>query len=251
MKMSLPFFQTYLQLTDRFCFRHGAVISLAWNSDGTALATGSEDGSVKIWSRAGMLRQSVAGTGRAVYAVCWGRGDALLFTMGNELVVESPSEKTKKRMQWKAHDGVVLCACWNGVTQQIVTGGEDCRYRVWDSFGRQIFQSHAAEHVITSVRWHPCGSCFAYGSFNIIGLCDKSGWSTHLEDLSQATSRADGGEAAASTGSILSLCWSNDGTMLGATGAKGSVVVAHLSERQVEWKQRVAHLVDANRIEVG
>ncbi|KAJ1497784.1 Intraflagellar transport protein 80, partial [Coelomomyces lativittatus] len=33
-----------------------AVLCLAWNTDGSALLSGGEDGSIKIWSKAGMLR---------------------------------------------------------------------------------------------------------------------------------------------------------------------------------------------------
>ena len=27
---------------------------------------------------------------------------------------------------------------WNPVNSLVVSGGEDCKYKVWDSFGRQI-----------------------------------------------------------------------------------------------------------------
>lgn len=41
----------------------GAVVALRWNHDGTALATCGEDGAVKVWSRAGMLRATIAQLG--------------------------------------------------------------------------------------------------------------------------------------------------------------------------------------------
>lgn len=33
-------------------------------------------------------------------------------------------------LQWKAHDGVILKIDWNPVTAFIVSGGEDCKYKV-------------------------------------------------------------------------------------------------------------------------
>ncbi len=39
---------------------------------GTALATGGEDGQVKIWSRNGMLRSSLTQCDSPVYSVVWG-----------------------------------------------------------------------------------------------------------------------------------------------------------------------------------
>ena len=42
----------------------GAVISLRWNYDGSALVTAGEDGSVKVWSRTGMLRSAITQAGK-------------------------------------------------------------------------------------------------------------------------------------------------------------------------------------------
>ena len=78
-------------------------------------------------------------------------------------------------MQWKAHDGVILKVDWNPVNNLILSGGEDCRYRVWDSYGRQLFSSHPNDYPIMSVAWAPDGELFAIGSFNTLRLCDQSG----------------------------------------------------------------------------
>jgi intraflagellar transport protein 80 len=40
-----------------------ALIALRWNLDGSALATAGEDGAVKVWSRSGMLRSTLATMG--------------------------------------------------------------------------------------------------------------------------------------------------------------------------------------------
>jgi len=51
----------------------GAVICLKWSFDGNSLASGGEDGSVKIWSRSGMLRNNFSQQGAAVYTLAWGQ----------------------------------------------------------------------------------------------------------------------------------------------------------------------------------
>ena len=33
-------------------------------------------------------------------------------------------------LQWKAHDGVVLKVDWNPINNLIISGGEDCKYKV-------------------------------------------------------------------------------------------------------------------------
>ncbi|GBG24836.1 Intraflagellar transport protein 80-like [Hondaea fermentalgiana] len=215
-------------------YNTGAAISIQWNLDGSALATGGEDGTVKIWSRVGMLRNTVATTGFPVYGLCWGRQDELLFSAGKMLTIE---QRERKRMQWKAHDATVLAVDWNPVNNLIVSGGEDRRYRVWDAFGRQLFQSQPMEHVVTSISWSPNGSAFAVGSYDVLKICDKTGWTHAREDLRHA-------------GSVLSLAWSQDGTMLGGACASRAVLVAQVANRSLEWKHFHVVLKDAKQIEV-
>lgn len=89
-------------------------------------------------------------------------------------------------IQWKAHEGVILKVDWNPVNNLILSGGEDCRYKVWDSYGRQLYSSQAHEYPIVSVSWAPDGQLFAIGSFNTLRLCDKSGVS-HLICMNDVT----------------------------------------------------------------
>lgn len=116
--------------------------------------------------------------GQSIYSACWGPDDdQVLIASGKTLSIKSIQVR-KKNVQWNAHDGIVLCTDWNVANNLIVSGGEDCTYRVWDSFGRQLYSSRPMEHVITSVAWTPNGECFAVGSYNLMRLCDKTGW-TH------------------------------------------------------------------------
>mmetsp|Transcript_310 Transcript_310/g.731 ORF Transcript_310/g.731 Transcript_310/m.731 type:complete len:819 (+) Transcript_310:456-2912(+) len=215
-------------------YNAGAAISIQWSLDGSALATGGEDGTVKVWSRVGMLRNTVATTGFPVYGLCWGRQDELLFSAGKMLIIE---QRERKRTQWKAHDATVLVVDWNPVTNLIVSGGEDRKYRIWDSFGRQLFQSQPMEHVVTSLSWCPNGESFVVGSYDVIKVCDKTGWTHSREDLKDA-------------GSVLSLSWTQDGTMLGGACASGAVLVAQIANRSLEWKHYQVLLKDSKQLEV-
>ncbi|MEQ2184921.1 Intraflagellar transport protein 80, partial [Goodea atripinnis] len=76
---------------------------------------------------------------------------------------------------WKAHDGLVLKVDWNSVNDLILSGGEDCKYKVWDSFGRLLYLSSSQDYPITSLSWAPDGEVFSVGSFNTLWLCDKTG----------------------------------------------------------------------------
>ena len=202
----------------------GAVISVRWSHDGQAIVTGGEDGAVKVWSRAGMLRTTLVSGAKPVFAVRWG-GDnnAILSASGRELSITALQGDAgpgggmgrggggAKALSWRAHDGVVLCADWAPTTNRIVSGGEDCRYRVWDAYGRQLFAAAPFDTVVTAVAWAPAGTHFAAGTHNALRLCDALGWSHCREQLAGA-------------GSVAALAWTPDGTTL-AVGTGGGVVL--------------------------
>lgn len=215
---------------------NGAIISLKWNYDGTALVTCGEDGTIKIWSRSGNLRSTLASTGRSIFAVCWGPdNDQLLFTNGANLVIKTV-QVGRKDIQWKGHEGAILCLDWNPINNRIVSGGEDRIFRVWDAFGRQLYQSFPGEHVITSIAWCPNGESFAVGSYNMLRLCDKTGWS-HCRERPKC-------------GSLMDIAWASDSTQLVGAGGNGATVFAQVIDRVLSWNKIEVRLVDPRKIHV-
>jgi len=214
----------------------GSVICVKGNHDGQSLVTAGEDGSVKVWSRTGNLRSTLAQAAAPVYCVCWGPdNDQILFAAGKELHIQS-MQVGKKKLKWKGHEGVVMQVDWNSVNNLIVSCGEDCRYKLWDSFGRQLYQSQPFEYVITSISWCPNGEMFAVGSFNMVRLCDKTGWS-YCRDRPKS-------------GSIMQVAWTSDGTMMAGAGGNGAVVFGQLVERQTEWNNVECMLVEPTKVRV-
>ncbi|KAG8445234.1 hypothetical protein GDO86_010132 [Hymenochirus boettgeri] len=177
----------------------GAVLAGRWNYEGTALVTGSP-----------------------VYSVAWGPdSEKILYPVGRQLIIK-PLQPSSKALQWKAHDGIILSVDWNSVNDIILSAGEDCKYKVWDSYGRLLFNSTPHEYPITSISWAPDGELFAVGSFHTLRLCDKTGWSYALEKPN--------------TGGIFSIAWSVDGTQIAGACGNGHVIFAHVVEQHWEWK---------------
>ncbi|PNH11834.1 Intraflagellar transport protein 80 [Tetrabaena socialis] len=216
----------------------GACIALRWSYDGTALATAGEDGSVKIWSRNGMLRSTLAQADSPIYSIVWAYdNDQLCYGTGPNVVIKSLASNAKQNA-WRAHDGVVLKVDWSPINHLIVSGGEDCKYKVWDSFGRLLYQSSLFDYPVTSVAWSPSGELFAVGSFNTLQLCDRMGWAyskVHLKD----------------TGSILSVCWTADSTQLAGSGGSGTVVFGQVVDLALEDGKMQVTVVDEHRIVVN
>ncbi|KAI8818239.1 WD40-repeat-containing domain protein [Fimicolochytrium jonesii] len=212
----------------------GAILSLRWNYEGSALVTVGEDGHAKIWSRGGMLRSAIIQTSYPIYSVAWSPdNDQLLLTNGRNLIIKSLQAGSKPQ-QWKAHEGVILKVDWSLVNGLILSAGEDRKYKVWDAFGRQLYSSSAHDHPITSIAWNPSGEMFAVGSYNMIRVCDKLGWSYAMEKPE--------------SGSIFGIAWTPDGTQMACAGGSGAVVFGHVINRRFEWKNYEATILDDHRL---
>ncbi|KAJ3351960.1 Intraflagellar transport protein 80 [Entophlyctis luteolus] len=218
----------------------GAVLALKWNYEGSALVSAGEDGNLKIWSKTGMLRSGLVQNGYPIYAVSWSPdNDSILYTNGRNLVIK-PIQPSNKPVMWKAHDGVILAVDWNMSSNLIISGGEDCRYRVWDSFGRMIYLSMPHDHPITSLAWNPAGEMFAVGLFNTLRVCDKLGWSNAVEKPE--------------CGSIFSIAWTPDGTQIACQESPYSATynkeLYPTLTRRLEWKNYEVTLLDDRRVRV-
>merc|ERR1719382_979091 len=211
----------------------GALISLKWSFDGSAIATAGEDGSVKVWSRSGMLRSTLTQMTQAVYSVVWSPDcENLLFACGSKIHLKS-IQAGQKQLEWKAHDGIVLQLDWSFVNNTILSAGEDCKYKIWDAYGRLLFTSQPLDHVVTSIAWSPTGKHFVVGSYNVLKLCDRTGWS-----YCRATPE---------TGSIFSISWCNDGTQFACGCGNGKVEFASLVDRTFSW-QNTDITLDENNV---
>lgn len=214
----------------------GAVTSVRWSYEGTALATAGEDGQVKVWSRNGMLRSTLAQADAPIYALAWSAdSNQLLYCSGPNIVIKS-LQSSAKEVAWRAHDGVALKVDWSPISGLIVSGGEDCRYKVWDGFGRLLFQSSTFKSSITSVAWSPTGQVFAVGSFNSLAICDRMGW-VHCK-------------VSTDTGSLLGISWTCDGTQLAAAGGTGAVCFGQLLDVGLEEGRVHVELCEERRVVV-
>ncbi|CAI4226047.1 unnamed protein product [Auanema sp. JU1783] len=214
----------------------GAAISARWSPDGSGLLTCGEDGAVKMWSRSCMLRSVIAQFSSPVHCISWDNSSTRILYCNNDSCFIKSLKQQTNALKWKAHDGIVMCCDWSPQADVIVTGAEDLKFKVWDTFGRILFSSAPYDYAISSIRWSPDGTLFTVGSYNMIRLCDKAGWSHSLEKLG--------------TGSILEMAWSPDGTQLAAATAGGHVIHAHLTEKRLSYRNLEIVQTKPNMIEV-
>ena len=84
--------------------------------------TGGEDGAVKIWSRSGMLRSTLAQNAAPVYALAWAPDtQSVLYASGNILTIKALAPNSKP-LQWRAHEALILCVDWSPSNGKIISG---------------------------------------------------------------------------------------------------------------------------------
>ena len=212
-----------------------AIICIKWNSDGQAFATSGEDGVVKIWFKQGVLRSKLEETDTPIYSIAWSPDENyMLYTCGKNLVIKPIFKGGNKTLSWKAHDEIILCVDWNFSNKLIISGSEDKTYKLWDQFGRNLFVSLPYNYVTTSVSWAPSGEYFAVGAFDMLRLCNKTGWTYSFNKID--------------SGSLFKLSWSNDGTTVAGAGGNGSVVFGEIIDRTVNWKNIEVRLDENNKL---
>ncbi|CAL8086530.1 unnamed protein product [Calicophoron daubneyi] len=174
--------------------------------------------------------------GLPIYSLAWGPNSSqILFSLGKQLVLQ-PLQPNVKPTAWKAHEGIILKVDWSHVTDQIISGAEDCKFKVWDAFGRLLFTSSPCQYPITSLSWSPDGNLFAVGSYDMLRICDKRGWSCAVEKTK--------------TGSLFNVRWSGDGTQVAGAGGNGQVIIGQITDIWMEWNGFEAAIVDERTIHV-
>ncbi|XP_011140826.1 intraflagellar transport protein 80 homolog isoform X1 [Harpegnathos saltator] len=215
----------------------GATTVGKWSNDGSALLTAGEDGLIKIWSRSGMLRSTLVRTNFPILTSTWSPDcSTILYSQGSNLLLQ-PLNSNSKLRKWYAHDNLILVVCWSQTNGLIVSGGEDCKYKIWDANSNQLYSSSIGDHPVTAISWcYSSGNYFAVGSFNTVKLCDKNGWTHSMEKLN--------------TGSIYSIAWSNDSTQVAMVCSNGKLLTGHVIDKRLEWDNYEVTLVKKKVIEV-
>jgi formylglycine-generating enzyme required for sulfatase activity/WD40 repeat protein len=187
----------------------GAVQSLAYSPDGSMLATGSYDGSVRLWdAAAGKLTRILVGHNDWVQVVAWSP-DGKLLASGNL----APRHQV---CVWDAHTGTRLRRM-----------SSSSRSIAWSPDGRELALSagvwNAAEN---SYRWkldgqYPYSIAWSPDGKTVVG--NGEGGALQLWDAQSGVLR-DTLSSPEFSGRVASLAWSPDSRLLACTSGNNTVI---------------------------
>jgi WD40 repeat protein/class 3 adenylate cyclase len=134
----------------------GAIVSLAWSTDGIRLATTSNDATIRIWN-AGQrqLLKILKGHTQPVIAVAWSKNGELLVTGSKDNTARVWDVATGQCLQVLAgHQNDVLGVAFSQSGEFVATASRDKLVRLWDWNGKRlllVFREHTAP--VHTVAW--------------------------------------------------------------------------------------------------
>lgn len=196
------------------------VPAVVWSPDGTTLASGSNDQTIRIWdATTGAERLCFRGHAGPVKNVCWSPDGSALVSGSDDGTVRVWDAATGiERRCLTGHEGPVRSVAWSPEGSLLASGGNDCTVRVWDAATgaeRHCLRRH--EKLVLSVSWAPRGEALASGSYD----CTLRVW-----DPATGTERHC---LLGRGGPVQSLCWSPDGSAIACGGDYGTLRVWDLA----------------------
>uniref|UniRef100_A0A7S1F7U0 Angio-associated migratory cell protein n=1 Tax=Noctiluca scintillans TaxID=2966 RepID=A0A7S1F7U0_NOCSC len=109
-----------------------SVTQVSFSHDGQYVASGSYDGTVKIWTADGALLHTLEATKEIEWTLWHPKGHALLAGSSDTMVWMWWAPTGKLMQIFTSHAQRVTCGCWPNGGKLICTGSEDCSIVVWN-----------------------------------------------------------------------------------------------------------------------
>ncbi|KAJ6036021.1 hypothetical protein N7540_000300 [Penicillium herquei] len=145
------------------------VTSVAWSLDGSHLASGSDDDTIRIWDPVtGQCISTLKGHGDRVTSIAWSPDGSQLASGSHDKTVKIWNPVTSQcTSTLEGHSDWAIRIAWSPDGSRLVSGSLDKTVRVWDPVTSQCISTlKGHNNGVTSIAWSPDGSQLVSGSYD-------------------------------------------------------------------------------------
>jgi WD40 repeat protein len=150
-----------VQEYNRFQGDNSALKSISYSPDGQILASGSEDGIVKLWGKDGTIWQTWHGHSKEVWSVCFSPDGQIIASASLDCTVRLWRLDGTEVQTFRGHSAWITSVSFSPDGQMIASASRDRTVKLWRLDGTEVqtFRGHSA--WITSVSFSPDGQMIA------------------------------------------------------------------------------------------
>jgi WD40 repeat protein len=141
--------------------------AIAWNPDGSQLATGGASGDVRIWNAAtGQLIMTLLGQTHSVSAIAWspdGNQIASVEVVNNSIQLWDTATGAPLLIL-QGHTDRINRVIWSPETTQLASASYDGAIRIWDTETGEVIEIIDVGDRLFAMDWRPDGCRLAYAT---------------------------------------------------------------------------------------